>query len=136
MCKKVNLNYSLKLEKTIDKALNRLESSTTDFRLCKMCSDSNVRTDELKSIIDSIMTNPENFVLVKELIRNICTYYFTNGKNKDVTNLEFLTIVFSPTYPNSPPALSAVFINTLPETTTLFIVLFTGEEVIPFTPDL
>lgn len=91
---------SLKLERTIDNALNKLETSTTDFRLCKMCSDSNVRTDELKSIIDSIMTNSENFILVKELIRNICTYYFNNGKNKDVTNLEFLSFSIS-AKPNS-----------------------------------
>lgn len=95
---------SLKLERTINSAINRLESSTTDFRLCKMCSDSNVKTDELKAIIDSIMTRPENFVLVKELIRNICTYYFTNGKNKDVRDVEFLSFSISPK-PNSKDTL-------------------------------
>lgn len=95
---------SLKLERTINTAINKLESSTTDFRLCKMCSDSNVKTDELKAIIDSIMTNPENFVLVKELIRNICTYYFTNGKNKDVRDVEFLSFSISPK-PNSKDVL-------------------------------
>lgn len=89
---------SLKLEKVIDKTLNRLES--TDFLLCKRSSDSNVKTDELVSIIDSIMTNQDNFTLVKELIRNICTYYFANGKYKDVTNLEFLSFSMSPK-PNS-----------------------------------
>ena len=57
-----------------------------------MCADSNVRTDELKSIIDSIMTNPENFKMVKELIRNICTYYFLEGKSKDVTSVEFISL--------------------------------------------
>lgn len=93
---------SLKLERTINTAINRLESTTTDFKLCKMaCSkDSNVHTDELKSIIDSIMTKPENFPLVKELIRNICTYYFTNSKTKDVRNMDFLSFGMSPK-PNS-----------------------------------
>lgn len=87
---------SLKLERSIDVALKKLETSTTDFRLCKMCSDSNVRTDELRSIIDSILTNPENFELVKELIRNICTYYFMNSKTKNVTSIEFLAFSTSP----------------------------------------
>lgn len=91
---------SLKLERSINKAINKIESSTTDFRLCKMCADSNVRTDELKAIIDSIMTKPENFTLVKELIRNICTYYFTNSKTKDVRDVEFLSFSISPK-PNS-----------------------------------
>lgn len=91
---------SLKLERVIDKSFNKLETTTTDFRLCKMCADSNVRTDELKSIIDSIMTNPENFKMVKELIRNICTYYFLEGKSKDVTSVEFISFSISPK-PNS-----------------------------------
>ena len=91
---------SLKLERAINASINRLESSTTDFRLCKMCSDNNVRTDELKSIIDSIMTKPENFTLIKELIRNICTYYFINSKTKDVRNMDFLSFSIS-SKPNS-----------------------------------
>lgn len=91
---------SLKLERVIDKSYSKLETTTTDFRLCKMCADSNVRTDELKSIIDSIMTNPENFKMVKELIRNICTYYFLEGKSKDVTSIDFISFSISPK-PNS-----------------------------------
>lgn len=91
---------SLKLERVIDKSYSKLETTTTDFRLCKMCADSNVRTDELKSIIDSIMTNPENFKMVKELVRNICTYYFLEGKSKDVTSVEFISFSISPK-PNS-----------------------------------
>lgn len=91
---------SLKLERSIENAINKLESSTTDFKLCKIASDSNVKTDELKAIIDSIMSNGENFPLVKELIRNICTYYFTNSKNKDVRDVEFLSFSIS-AKPNS-----------------------------------
>lgn len=93
---------SLKLERTINNTLNKLESSTTNFKLCKWAclKDNNVRTDELKAIIDSIMTKPENFPLVKELIRNICTYYFTNSKTKDVRNIDFVTFSIS-SKPNS-----------------------------------
>lgn len=93
---------SLKLERTIDRTYTKLETTTTDFTLCKRSigTDSNVGVDELRSIIDSIMTNPENFSLVKELIRNICTFYFTNGKNKDVRSVEFIAFSVSPK-PNS-----------------------------------
>ena len=87
---------SLKLERSINKALTRIESSTTDFSLCKRSSNDLVRTDELKAIIDSIMTKPENFTMIKELIRNICTYYFLDGKKKDVTNAEFVSFSLSP----------------------------------------
>ena len=79
-----------------------METSTTDFTLCKRSigNDPNVGVDELRAIIDSIMTNPENFSLVKELIRNICTFYFINGKTKDVRSVEFLSFSISPK-PNS-----------------------------------
>lgn len=93
---------AMKLEKTINKAYTRLESTTTDFKLCKFACDrdTNVRTDELRSIIDSIMTNSENFSLVKELIRNICSYYFLEGKKKDAGDIEFVIFSVSPK-PNS-----------------------------------
>lgn len=91
---------SLKLERSINKAINKIESSSTDFSLCKRSSNDSVRTDELKAIIDSIMTRPENFELIKELVRNICTYYFLDGKKKDVTNAEFVSFSLSPK-PNS-----------------------------------
>lgn len=91
---------SLKLERSINKALNKIETSGIDFRLCKISSDDLVNTDELKAIMDSIMTKPENFKLVKELVRNICTYYFLDGKKKDVTNVEFIAFSISPK-PNS-----------------------------------
>ena len=91
---------SLKLERSIENAINRVESSTTDFKLCKIASDSNVKTDELRAIIDSIMSSGDNFPLVKELIRNICTYYFANGKNKDVRDIDFLSFSIAPK-PNS-----------------------------------
>lgn len=106
---------SLKLERSIDKAYTKLENTTTDFRLCKLCADSNVRTDELRSIIDSIMTKPENFSLVKELIRNICTYYFANGKTKDIKNIDFVTfsVVLKPNSKDKLYLRNKEIINTL-----------------------
>lgn len=93
---------SLKLEKIINTSIHKLETSTTDFRLCKIAcaKDNNIGTDELRSIIDSIMTKPENFPLVKELIRNICTLYFNNSKKKDVRDIDFLVFSLAPK-PNS-----------------------------------
>lgn len=91
---------SLKMERTIEKSINKIQTTSVDYRLCKMCNDTNVHTDELKAIIDSILSNKENFILVKELIRIIITLYFSSGKTKDVRDIAFINFTMSPK-PNS-----------------------------------
>jgi len=84
-------NDSLKMERIIENATNYINNNTVDYVACKRSSDSNVKTDEVKSIIESIVSNPDNVDEIKELIRCIVTSYFKDGKEKDVRNIEFIT---------------------------------------------
>lgn len=84
-------NDSLKMERIIENATNYINNNTVDFIACKRSSDNNVKTDEVKSIIESIVSNPENVDEIKELIRCIVTAYFKDGKEKDVKNIEFIS---------------------------------------------
>ena len=84
---------SLKIQRIVEKASNRINSHGVDYRICKMCSDENIRPNELKSIIDSIISNPDNNHLIRELINLTVTIYYTNypGKDKDVRDISFIT---------------------------------------------
>lgn len=84
---------SLKIQRIVEKASNRVNSHGVDYRICKMCSDENIRPNELKSIIDSIISNPDNNHLIRELINLTVTIYYTNypGKDKDVRDISFIT---------------------------------------------
>jgi hypothetical protein len=56
-----------------------------------MCSDSNIKTEEIKSIIESIIKNTDNLDDITELITLMVSVYFTSSKTKDVRDIEFIS---------------------------------------------
>ena len=82
---------SLLAERYVENAMNYITSHQVDYRLCKLSHDSNVSTDEIKSIIESIQEDQDNLPLIRELMQNIVIDYFENSKEKDVTSYEFIT---------------------------------------------
>lgn len=91
---------SLRAERIVQNALTKLQTSGIDYKLCKLASDTNVKTDEIKTIIESILSNNDNILEVTELIKLIVNIYFANSKTKDVLAVEFLTFSITPK-PNS-----------------------------------
>ena len=90
-------NDSLKLQRIVEKASNRLNSSGVDYRICRMCADENIRPNEVKSIIESIISNPDNNMAMRELINLLVTTYYNNysGRDKDVRDISFITYSIS-----------------------------------------
>ena len=84
-------NDSTKIEAITNRAMTWITTHDVDYRLCKMCSDSNVKTEEIKSIIESIVKNTDNIDTVRELIALITANYFKASKNKDVRDIEFIS---------------------------------------------
>ena len=73
-----------------------------NYRLCRLSSDKNVKTDEIKSIIEAIQEDPDNLPIIRELYQLIVAEYFATSKEKDVTSYEFIatTIVAKPNSKN------------------------------------
>ena len=84
-------NDSTKIAAVTQRTMTYIASHDVDYRLCKMCSDSNIKTEEIKSIIESIVKNPKNLDSINELISLIVTIYFENSKTKDVRDIEFIS---------------------------------------------
>lgn len=92
---------ALKAQKSVDAAMNAITSSDVNYKLCKMASDSNVKTEEIKSIIQSILSDNDSLPEVKELITLIVFTYFEQAKGeKDVRDIAFITYSIAPK-PNS-----------------------------------
>ena len=91
---------SLRAERIVQNTLTKLQSSGVDYIQCKRASDTNVKTDELKTILESILSDNDNISEVTELIKLIVSIYFSNSKSKDVLTIEFLTFTITPK-PNS-----------------------------------
>lgn len=82
---------TLKIERIVEKTITKINSSKADYAVCKMVSSDLVRIDEVKTIIDSIIADPEKQSEIKELINLMVTMYFANSKTKDVRDISFLT---------------------------------------------
>lgn len=93
-------NDSLRIERIVENTMNYINANSINYRLCKMSSDTNVRTDEIKSIIETILNDPNNIPMAKELCRCIVTEYFLNSKTKDIHDLNFISFSITPK-PNS-----------------------------------
>ena len=93
-------NDSMKIDRAVESTMSYINNTTVDYNLCKLASDNNVRRDEVKSIIESILNDSNNVSIMKELIRCIITDYYMNNKNPDLRNYDFIRYSISPK-PNS-----------------------------------
>lgn len=84
-------NDSLKAEAAVTRTIDYLTSNDIDYRLCKMSSDVNVKTEEIKNIIECIVKNTDNLDEMVELVRIIVSSYFVQSKDKDVRDIDFIT---------------------------------------------
>lgn len=93
---------SLLAERCVENAMNVVTSRQVNYRLCRLSSDKNVKTDEIKSIIESIQEDPDNLPLIRELYQLVVAEYFATSKEKDVSSYDFIakTIVAKPNSKN------------------------------------
>jgi len=91
---------SLLAERCVENAMNYITSHQVDYKLCRYSHDSNVSTDEIKSIIESIQEDRDNLILLREFMQLMVVDYFENSKEKDVTSYEFVNKSIVPK-PNS-----------------------------------
>jgi hypothetical protein len=87
---------SLKAERFIERAMEKINTGSVDYKLCRMSADNNIKTEEVKAIIESVLNNKDNILEVKELIRILVYTYFEQSKNKDVSDIAFITFSVSP----------------------------------------
>ena len=87
---------SLKAERIIERSMEKINSTSVDYKLCKMSADNNVRTEEIKSIVEAILNSKDNILEVKELVRALVYTYFAQANTKEVSDIAFITFSISP----------------------------------------
>jgi hypothetical protein len=93
-------NDMFKLQKYTQKTMERINTSQVDYKLCKASADANVKTEEVKQIVESILNNRDNVKLVRELVTSMIGSYMNQSTNKDVVSNAFLSYATRPK-PNS-----------------------------------
>lgn len=89
-------NNSLRIERIVENTMSYINNTSVDYKLCKLASDSNVKTDEVKSIIETILNNNENIPEIKEMIRITVAEFFVESKTKDVRDIDFIIKSIAP----------------------------------------
>lgn len=91
---------SLRSSRYVEKTMNYLSSNGVDYATCKACSDSNITTNEMRSIMESLLGNAESTLKIKELIMLMVTSFFAasniDKKDKDILNPRFITYSIAP----------------------------------------
>lgn len=88
-------NDALKITKYTESVINFINSTGVDYRICKMCSTSDITPSECKAVIDSIIGNRDNIIEIKELVSLMISLYFATGEN-DLADIKFITFTISP----------------------------------------
>ena len=86
---------TLRVGKCTEKAINRINSNGVEYKICKMCSTTDITPNECKAVIESIVGEKENIPTMKELISLMISLYFTTGE-RDVSDIKFITYTISP----------------------------------------
>lgn len=82
-------NDAFRLGKYVENAMNRLNTTQVDYRLCKIASDANVKTEEIRSILEVILKNKKNIDKVRELITLLVATFMQDNKDKSVASVAF-----------------------------------------------
>ena len=82
---------SFKLARSVENTITYINSHGIDYTICKMASNNDVKMDEVKSIIEVMLSNNQNVPLIKEYITLLVACYFRQAKVKDVRELEFVS---------------------------------------------
>lgn len=89
-------NDSLKIERYVSSTMSYITTNGVDYKICMMCADSNIKTNEIQSIIESILSDSINMQLVRELVSIMIAEYMSNSKTKDISDFDFINFTLSP----------------------------------------
>ena len=85
----------LRVGKYTESVINAINTNGVDYKICKMCSNSDITPNECKAVIESIISNRDNIPEMKELISTMISLYFESGEN-DLTDIKFITYTIAP----------------------------------------
>lgn len=86
---------TLRVGKYTESVINAINTNGVDYKICKMCSNSDITPNECRAVIESIISNRENIPEMKELISTMISLYYESGET-DLTDIKFITYTISP----------------------------------------
>ena len=74
-----------------EKVINFITTNTIDFKFCKMCSDQNIKADEIKFIMESILTNNDYLEDIKTVVNILIMDFMRKYEGKSLGSMDFVS---------------------------------------------
>ena len=74
-----------------EKVINFITTNTIDFKFCKMCSDQNIKADEIKFIMESILTNNDYLEDIKIVVKILIMDFMRKYEDKSLGSMDFVS---------------------------------------------
>ena len=91
---------TFKLQQFVENTMVKLNSSQVDYKICAMSADANVKTEEIRTIFESIFNDKSKADLIREFVTSLIASYMVQATNKDVATVAFYRFCTT-TKPNS-----------------------------------
>lgn len=81
---------TLRAGRYTEKAMTTMTTKGVNYKYCTMCADQNVKKDEVKFIIESILHDQNNLNEMRELVQLLISTYMAHNADKDIRGTNFL----------------------------------------------
>lgn len=98
-------NDSFRMQQYVERTMEKINTSQVDYGTCKACADANVKTEEIKGILEAILNDKENLKLVREYLTLNISAYLAEAEVKDVNSVKYLIFCRRPKPNTKDPAM-------------------------------
>ena len=87
---------SLKIGRAVENGMNYITTGKVNFTICKASSSSNVNTNQVKALIELIISDKNNLPLLRELMTIIVSEFYKDKPTGNVNSAEFIVYSIKP----------------------------------------
>ena len=84
-------NDSTRALQHTEKVLTFITTNTVDYKFCKMCSDQNIKPDEIKFIMESILSNNDYIEDLRTAINILIMDFTRKNETKGIGSIDFVS---------------------------------------------
>lgn len=98
-------NDSFKLQMYVENTMTSINTTQVDYAICKSCADNNVKVEEVKNIIESVLNHRKNLILIREYLTLMIASFLEESEVKEINSARFLSYAIKPKPNTKNPAI-------------------------------
>lgn len=92
----LSTNDSFKLQQVVERTMEKITTSQVDYSICKSCADSNVKVEEVRSIIETVLEDKEKIALIREYLTLMVASFMNETESREINSVRFIRYCVKP----------------------------------------